>query len=225
MELRQYWQIVWRRIWIPLVLVALVGAISLLTRQAPATRYAANLHFTVIVSVQDLPNEYTYDGYYAWVSSEYLTDLLSVVVTSQSFAEAVNETLAVEGSAARLGAGSIAAQTEHRTLQLNLSWGNAEELSAIVAAISSTFMAEANRYLSEPGMPPVFITPIETAIFPVGAAPSLTQRLDIPIRLTLALFAGIGLVFLLDYLDTSVRNKQELEAMGLPVLGELPRRR
>ena len=54
---------------------------------------------------------------------------------------------------------------------------------------------------------------------------SLTARFDLPLRLELALLAGIALTFLLDYLDLTVRNRAELEALGLPVLGEIPTRR
>ena len=34
---------------------------------------------------------------------------------------------------------------------------------------------------------------------------------------------GVGIVFLLDYLDNSVRSRADVEALGLPVLGEIPR--
>ena len=52
--------------------------------------------------------------------------------------------------------------------------------------------------------------------------PGLTQRLQIPIRVFLALIAGIALTFLLDYLDDTMRGKEEVEALGIPVLGEIP---
>jgi capsular polysaccharide biosynthesis protein len=38
------------------------------------------------------------------------------------------------------------------------------------------------------------------------------------------LAAGVGLAFLLDYLDRSVRDRAEVEALGLTVLSEIPRR-
>ncbi|RLC86056.1 MAG: hypothetical protein DRJ03_09895 [Chloroflexi bacterium] len=57
-------------------------------------------------------------------------------------------------------------------------------------------------------------------VFPVGR--SLKQKLDIPLRLGLAFLAGVALTFLLDYLDTSLRDRAEVEALGLSVLGEIP---
>jgi len=55
----------------------------------------------------------------------------------------------------------------------------------------------------------------------VGA--SLREQLDIPIRVLLALLAGIALAFILDYLDNSVRDALDAEALGLRVIGEIPR--
>ncbi len=56
-------------------------------------------------------------------------------------------------------------------------------------------------------------------------APTLRERLDLPIRLALGILGGLGFAFLLDYLDTSIRTRQEAESLGVPVLGRLPSRR
>ena len=47
--------------------------------------------------------------------------------------------------------------------------------------------------------------------------------LDLPLRLVLAVGAGLGLAFLADYMDPTVRDRRELEAIGLDVLAEIPR--
>jgi capsular polysaccharide biosynthesis protein len=41
----------------------------------------------------------------------------------------------------------------------------------------------------------------------------------------LALAVGLGLAFLLDYLDDSLRDAAEAEALGWRVLAEIPRKR
>jgi capsular polysaccharide biosynthesis protein len=40
----------------------------------------------------------------------------------------------------------------------------------------------------------------------------------------MALGAGAGLALLVDYLDPTVRGRKELEEMGLPVVGEIPKK-
>ena len=60
---------------------------------------------------------------------------------------------------------------------------------------------------------------------PVVAAigKSLREQMDIPIRVVIALLAAIALAFIFDYLDTSVRDARDAEALGLSVVGEIPR--
>jgi len=56
--------------------------------------------------------------------------------------------------------------------------------------------------------------------------PSLRAQLLGPaIRLALALGVGVGLALLWHYLDPTVREEGELEALGLRVLARIPRRR
>ncbi len=50
------------------------------------------------------------------------------------------------------------------------------------------------------------------------------EQLDLPLRLLLALAAGVALAFLLDYLDDAVRVRGDVERLGLEVIGEIPRR-
>ena len=40
----------------------------------------------------------------------------------------------------------------------------------------------------------------------------------------MALAAGLALVFLLHYLDPTIRDREELHALGIDVQGEIPRR-
>ena len=53
--------------------------------------------------------------------------------------------------------------------------------------------------------------------------PSLRDRLELPMRLLIALAAGIGLAFLAEYLDNRVRSREDVEELGLTVVGEIPK--
>jgi capsular polysaccharide biosynthesis protein len=47
---------------------------------------------------------------------------------------------------------------------------------------------------------------------------------EIGLRALIGLLIGIGLAFLIDYLDPSVRTREEAERLlSLPVVGEIPR--
>ena len=229
MEFKHYWHIIWKRSWIPAMLVLVVAGASLLTRQTPAPTYATSMRFTVRVKPQAITNQYTYEGYYGWLASEYLADDLTAIVGSQAFAADVNRHLADMGSAVRIPPGLISgitfAEKLHRVLRLNLSWSNAAELVDIANAVVVAMEEDAARYLTEPGAPGgALITVIDEPSVPAANPASLTEQLNVPVRLILALAAGLALAFLLDYLDDSVRGKAELEALGITVLAEVPKK-
>jgi len=228
MVLKQYWQIIWRRAWIPLLLVGVVAVVSLLTRQTASPTYTSAIRFTIGVKPQEMADQYNYDGYYAWVASEYLADDMTVIVQSQAFANDINARLAELGSEVRIPPGIINGVTfgekQHRIIRLNISWGNPEELLEIGRAIIVAMEEESPKYVTQLGTADALITAIDEPSAPVAIPPSLTQRLDLPVRLLLALAAGLAFAFLLEYLDDRLRDRSELEEMGIAVLAEVPKK-
>lgn len=228
MELKRYWTIIWKRGWIPALLLVVVGGVSLLTRQIPPSTYSTTMRFSVGVKPQEVPDQYSFDSYYAWLSSEYLADDMTAIVSSQAFAADVNQRLTEMGSPVQIPPGFIGgvtiAEKQHRILRLNVSWGNDAELADIARAIVTVMEQDSSKYLTQLGTPGALINLIDEPSPPVLNPPSLTQRLDLPVRLMLALLAGLALVFLLDYLDDRIRGRTELEAMGITVLAEVPKK-
>ncbi len=229
MELKKYWHIIWKRIWIPVLLVLVVGVVSWLTLQTPSPSYSTSMRFTVGVKPQEITDQYSYDSYYAWLSSEYLADDMTAIVSSQAFANDVNRRLSETGRSMQIPPGSIGgvtvAEKQHRILRLTINWGNAAELADIAQAVVMAMEEDSPKYLTQLGTPGALIDIIDPPSPPGENPPSLTRKLDLPVRLLLAFVAGIALVFLLDYLDPSVRGREELEAMGISVLAEIPQKR
>ena len=92
-------------------------------------------------------------------------------------------------------------------------------LLGFAAGAAGTFLFLRKRALVSDAL----VTVIDGPTAPFAAGQSLTQKLDLPVRLILALVAGVGLVFLLHYLDTSVRDATELEDLQVSVLAEIPK--
>ncbi|MFO7696476.1 MAG: hypothetical protein R6X16_04890 [Anaerolineae bacterium] len=222
MELRHYWGVIVKRAWLVVVLVAIVLLGYLLFTPEPQRSYSAGMRFVVGVRPERQGDYYAYDRYYTWLTAEYLVDDLSEVVKSRSFAADVASLAGLP-----VGTGPIQGATSagklHRILTVNISWHDDQELARIADAVVSILTTGADRYLSQLSTASAVISLIDApAIAQVGR--SLRDRIDLPLRLLLALAAGIGLTFLLDYIDGSVRHRADLAGLGVPVLGEIPAR-
>ena len=228
MEIRTYLRILKRWWWIPIGLTALTLVFSLITlkpwQPRPPT-YVMGMSFSVGVRPQQLPDEFTYDGYYTALSSEYLIDDFSEIVKGSEFAAAVSRHLADEG--VQVAPGQIQGSTQtgkrHRILNVTIYDADPDRLQKIADAVAVTMTEDADefmpRLLEDQGA--VYLIN-KGGVAPIG--PSLKQRLDLPLRLTLALLAGVGLAFFMEYLMPRVQTRKDLETLGVPVLAEIPRK-
>jgi len=227
MELKTYFRILKRWWWIPIGLFVLTLLFTLATQKPWQPRpptYVMGMSFSVGVRPQHLPDEYTYDGYYSALSSEYLVDDFSELVKGSEFAAAVSQRLADEGIVVAPGQIQGLTQTGklHRILTVTVVDGDPERVQKIADAVAETITKDTSRFMPR-------LLEDQGAVYLVnkgGVAaigPSLKQRLDLPLRLVLALLAGIGLAFLLEYLVPRVQTRQDMENLGVNVLAEIPR--
>jgi len=223
MELREYWRIVRRRLWLIVGLMLVVLIVSLITRSPRPVRFQATSRFTVGLQPEPRRGEYyAYDHYYTWLASEYLVDDLAEVVGGTAFAGEVEAALRTEGAPPSHSlVGAFSASTKHRTLTLRIVWDNAAELSRIAAAAQQVLAERSSDFFGQLGGGKVEIRAIDPpSIAPLG--PGLREQLDLPLRLLLALVAGVALAFVLHYLDDTVHDRTEVEGLGVAVLAELP---
>jgi len=220
MELEHYWHIIRRRWWLIVSLVSLVLIVSLLTARTPAPVYQAHLRFAIGIEGVEPVNAPSGEGRSdAWLASEYLADDLSEVLKGGDFATRIAARTGLP-----VGAGTIFATREHRIMTVTITWPDRDQAQAIAEAVAAELAQAPYDYFPQlQGITAQAVLIDGPAIGTVG--PSLTDRLDLPIRLLVALAAGIALAFLWDYLDDTVRGRAEAEGLGPRVLGEIPRRR
>ena len=228
MELRAYWKIICRRWWLPVGLALLVGALTLVMQkpwQPRPVTYSATMRFNVGIQPERIPGVYTYDRYYTMLTSEYLVDDLGEIVRSQAFAGAVSSRLAGQGIS--VPASVIGASTQpgklHRILTVNVTWPDPAQLEAIADAIAGTLTESSADFFGQFSAAEADIRLIDPPTIGAVGRPA-REQLDLPLRILLGLAVGLVLAFLLDYLDNSVRSRNELEALGVTVLGEIPRK-
>jgi len=225
-ELRTYARIIRRRIWLIVALPLLVLLIALLTQKPTPTTFHASMRLAVGVPPLPVEKGMNFDPRLtSGQASEFLADDFTEVVRGSAFAKAVSKRLPAEISIPP-GAivGATSAEKHHRILYLDISWPDQEQLLAISQAVIQTMREDGGTYLAQLGAADAEVTLLDGPnIAPVG--PSLRRRLDIPLRVMLALIAAVALVFFLEYLDDTVRTTADAEALGIPILGEIPGQR
>jgi uncharacterized protein involved in exopolysaccharide biosynthesis len=218
-ELRQYWRIVWRRWWLIAALLIVVLVVSLITYTEPEPVYVATMRFAIGIEGGEPVDAVSGEGRSdAWLASEYLADDLSEVVKGGDFATRISQQVGFD-----VPAGTIFASREHRIMTVTLTWRDREQVQEIAEAVGAAVQDGGADYF------PQLIGVEAKAVLIDGpgigqAGRSLMDKLDLPLRLFVAFVAGVALAFLWDYLDDTVRDRSEVEALGIAVLGEIPRR-
>ena len=226
MELKDYARVIWRYLWLVIALPVVVGIGSWVFRAQPAPVYQASVRFTIGVDAPPATQVTGYDPILtAYQASEYIRDDFVEIVQSDVFADDVNAQLAKMGATGlKVSKGNLSAAVEkqRRLMSMTVTWGNAEQAQQIADAAVKNLSDNNAKYFAQLGSTGAQVAVIDKPVVSrVGA--SLRQQLDIPIRVLIALLAGIALAFILDYLDTSVRDARDAESLGLSVIGEIPK--
>ncbi|MCA9933896.1 MAG: hypothetical protein H6662_01540 [Ardenticatenaceae bacterium] len=224
MELRRYWQLFLRRWLLVVIPAAVVLAVGLVTYQPPAQAYNVGVRFLVAQPPQTAALTVQEERYYNWLASEYIVNGLTDWVQGRAFATAVSAQLLSEGIDVPAGAIQIAADNARSMLTLSISYGDAEALAAMMQAAITVMTAQNGEALPQLGGETAVIVPLdEPIVVPISAG--LRSQLDLPLRIVLALGAGVGLALLVEYLDPTLRDKTDIEKMGFTIIGEIPKDR
>jgi receptor protein-tyrosine kinase len=230
MELREYLAIVVRHWWIPVAvtLAALVASTAIGLRGAAAYRTDMRIAVSTLPTTDPNLEKYYDPVYYSNLNSEYLADDLSEFLHSQAFAQEVSDELLRERNL-RLEIAGIANATRtkktHRFIDLTVISPTPEEGREIAASITR-LLSDQNRMAQYLRALDAYKTQLSVVVPPDTRRSNTPLGLasEIGLRTLIGLILGIGLAFLRDYLDLSVRTRREAEdLLRLPVLAEVPR--
>lgn len=231
MELRRYWAIVWRYRVVVLALPFLVGLVTTLLFFAESPSYTAKMRAQVVLvpPQSTAPDDFfRYDTYYTYLATEYTVDDLADVLNGNSFATVVAATLRGPEFNLQLSDdqvfGTFKARRSHRVLEIDVQTGDPARSLAIARASMLTLQRDPLKYFTRGNLAPkqnAAILPIDMPLEARGNR--VTRALNVIIQTVLAGFAGLGLAFLLAYLNDRIRDPAEAQdALGLPVLGAIP---
>lgn len=223
-ELRTYLDVLRRR-WPLVVLPALVVlVIGLLTFRTPPPTYQTSVEY--IVGQQPAPDTLTEEQarQWAWVVSQYVVNGITDWTQGTDFAGRIADQLPAELG---MDTQAVAAALSTNTIRSELTLVVEHPEEAVVEAIANmaTDVLQDNDFvIPQLAGAPARAVPIDRVIVePV--APGITAFLDVPLRVFVALAAGIGLALLIEYVDPKVRSARQVEGMKLVVLGKIPAER
>ena len=226
MELRQLWKIIRRRWALALIPAVIVLAAGVATWRPAPPAYNAGVRFIVGQPPGAAAAEFDEQRYFNWTTSEYIVNGLADWVRGGKFAEAVSKRLAAQGIDVSAGAiqGGLAVDNARSMLTVSLTAGDATQLEQMLGGVIAVLTEDNAGALPQLGGENALLTQLdEPVVNPIGAG--IRGQLDLPLRVALALAAGLGLALLAHYLDPTVRDREEVARAGLPIIGAIPKER
>ncbi len=223
MELKQYWKILKRRLWIVILITLVTGVASFLVSPEAQVNYVASTRLILSVPPEEPNGEFfRYNKYYAWVASEYLVDDFGELIRSQAFLEDVKAEL--EDPTVDINNLKAATRSErtHRILTLTTTSKNREQALRVANAAVQVIQKKSKYYLAQLEEEGARVRVIDPPTV-VRESTQLRSSLNIGLRTILGFLAGLALVFFLHYLDSALYGVREVEQLlGVSVLGEIP---
>ncbi|PYI57205.1 YveK family protein [Paenibacillus flagellatus] len=216
MELRDYFSIVRRRIWL---ILSLVLAVSL---------FAAAIQFFVLkpvyaASVRLVVNEGSQMDLNAITTNIKLVTTYKEIIKTPAIMSKVVErhpelNLTTEQLIAKT---EVTAANESQMLTLTIEDGSYEKAVSAVHALAGEFKTEIARIMKVDN-----VTILESDTIP-GNNPSPIKpkiQLNMLMAIALSLFLSAGLVLLIEYLDDTIKTDKQAELiLGMPVLASISR--
>ncbi len=251
MELRQYWNVIWRRRWLVLAIVALATLFSAYSFLTAPRVYSSEATFAVRypqpVSTPGPDSGgrlvFDYAGYYVYLSSEYQVDDFTQVIESDAFGSAVLKTMQDEYSAGRMVVSDTAkfkadldkltsqdivdivgADRRHRELRV-FAVASSRDLAKNIMDAAGIVLTEARYQPVRGKLPdkPIFAQ-LDDVTYDEITTSTSKETTNAITRIIMGLVAAVAIAFLLEYLDNSVRDEKDArKVLDLPVLGAIPR--
>ncbi len=225
MELMLIIRVLLRRWWliaIPTLIAAVITLPALLSGTASSGGYTTAIKYSAAQEF-NLPDR---DGDYqdVWLASELAVNAFTEWARSRSYRDEMALLLADAEPAVDMTLLGIAADNERSVGIIYMSHPDADALALLADAAITVLQDRSSRYFPQLGGEPAQVTLLDMPEI-TSAPPPLTNRFAPFIRIGVALFAGLMLALLAEYLDPRLRTSDELERAGLKVLASIPRHR
>jgi capsular polysaccharide biosynthesis protein len=225
LELVQLARILLRRWWLILIPTAIAGASALPAILSPAPQaagdYVVVINYSAAQSLEAIPRS---EGDYQdiWLSSELTVNAFTDWVRGSRFKQEIISLMSAEGITINPADLAIGADNERSVGRIYLYYSHPETLSLIATMAVQVMQTRNQAYFAQLGGEPATVTILdEISVTP--NPPPIVDRFGPFVRVGLGLLAGIGLALLAHYLDPSLRRREDVELLGLPVISTIPK--
>ncbi|QQE78728.1 YveK family protein [Alicyclobacillus sp. SO9] len=216
LELRQYWNIIRKRmklvVSIPIIALIISGVFSyfVITPKYEASStllvnerssQANNIQISAIDASQALVKTYTQ------------------IIKSATVENAVKADLGLNLTAAQLGSMiAVSSPNQSQVIQVSVTSPNVKQAVRIANSVAAVTQHETTKIMHSNN-----VQILDKATLPANPSPvKPNKKLNLAIALVLGLMVSIGLAFLLEYLDTRIKSEEDVDRyLKLPVLGTI----
>jgi len=220
LELRQYWEILRRRwkivVLLPLIAVFISEVLSFFVLQPS---YLASTTLIVGMKASEFgPEAERILNYNVLMANQQLAKTYATIAHSKTVEQNVIETLNLPFTVEELD--KMIAVNQMKDTEL-LEIKVTSTVPGQATAIANTMVQEFSKAVIE--MKKVdFVSIVDSAVIPDKPVKP-NKILNVLIAFVVGLMVSVGLVFLLEYLDNTLKTSSEVEnLLGIPVLGTIP---
>lgn len=150
-----------------------------------------------------------------------LINTYNVIIKSPTILDKVIQQLDLDMTSGQLNANvTVASEQSSQVVNISVQDEDPKQAAEIANTIATVFQKEIAAIMNVDNVS--ILSEADLGIDPSPIKPK--PVLNIAIALVLGLMAGVGLAFLLEFLDNTIKNEQDIEKhLGLPVLGAITR--
>ena len=219
-DLRAYARTLFKRKWYAAgVLVVFVLGGAFITARAPKIYQTET---TLLVGERQVAIEEAREGLFVRNLSFALMKTYVEIIESRSIIQQalVNSGLNLQPGFVEAGLDAQAV-IDTQILKVTHKDFDPNRVARVANAIADAFVEQIEQ-IESAGTPAVEVSILDRASVPGGPISPIPAR-NMALAFLLGILAAGGVAFLIDHLDVSVKHREEVEALGYPVLGAIPR--
>lgn len=217
MELKQYFHIIYKKLWIIILLPLVASMVSAyVSFYVLKPVYESN---TTLYVINKKPDNQLAIAYNDIMVGQQLVKDYRELVKSRTVTSAVIDELKIRDISPESLAGhiSVNSKNETRLIEIKVQDGDPQRASNIADKVGEVFI---NKVIDLMKVENVSVVDrAQTSGKPIKPRPMI----NIAIAFFTGLLAALGIVFLLEYLDDTIKSPEDVEKyLGLTVLGTIP---